>query len=166
MAEQNPLLRGNGPNIGAIHKMELTEIYVEFGASKMGLTSEDSRRNREKYGSNNVPPPLSAPAWLCCLLPCLLKTKAMEDYNECVPEFATVLRNKKWLKMDSGSLVLGDIIRLQLLYSAYIHKKVQFSQIINTNINISFRRKRVPSVQIRLQTARLRHHMSIRVRTP
>ena len=68
--------------------------------------------HREKYGYNRVSPPLTAPAWLCCLLPCLLKTKAMMEYNETVPEFAYVRRNKNWIKMDATSLVPGDIVKI------------------------------------------------------
>lgn len=60
-----------------------------------------------------MPPPLSAPAWLCCLLPCLLKTKSMMEYNEAVPEHASVRRNKNWMKMDAASLVPGDIVAVR-----------------------------------------------------
>ena len=36
----------------------------------------------------------------------------MEDYHEAVPEYAMVMRNKKWLKMDAASIVPGDLIRI------------------------------------------------------
>ena len=37
----------------------------------------------------------------------------MEDYHEAVPEYAMVMRNKKWLKMDAASIVPGDLIRIE-----------------------------------------------------
>ena len=93
--------------------MNLNELYAEFETSKWGLTTEEAKKAREKHGLNSVPPPLSAPAWLCCLLPCLLSTQQMKDYNDAVPEYAMVMRNKKWMKMDSASVVPGDVIRVE-----------------------------------------------------
>jgi hypothetical protein len=92
------------------HKMSITAIYEQLNSSPDGLNSQQSKIIRGKVGLNNVPPPLSAPAWLCCLLPCLLRTKAMQEYNECVPEHAMVKRNGTLLNMDTTSLVPGDIV--------------------------------------------------------
>jgi magnesium-transporting ATPase (P-type) len=99
--------------IAALHEAKLDEIYLYFESSRWGLTSEEARRSRQTNGLNNIPAPIAAPAWLCCLLPCLLKTKSMEQYHECVPEFAFVMRNKRWVKMDSASIVPGDLIRVE-----------------------------------------------------
>jgi hypothetical protein len=106
---------GGGGNGGEsqLHKMKLEDLYAEFETSKWGLTTEEAKKAREKHGLNSVPPPLSAPAWLCCLLPCLLQTKAMQQYHDCVPEYALVMRNKKWMKMDAASVVPGDVIRVE-----------------------------------------------------
>ena len=91
-----------------LHEAELADIYTYFESSRWGLTSDEARKSRQVNGLNNIPPPIAAPAWLCCLLPCLLKTKSMEQYHECVPEYAFVMRNKRWVKMDSASIVPGD----------------------------------------------------------
>ena len=97
----------------ALHEATLDDIYIYFESSRWGLTSDEARRSRASHGLNNIPPPIAAPAWLCCLLPCLLKTKSMEQYHECVPEYAFVMRNKRWVKMDSASIVPGDVIRVE-----------------------------------------------------
>jgi P-type E1-E2 ATPase len=36
----------------------------------------------------------------------------MEQYNECVPELAEVRRKGRWVKMDSASVVPGDVIKV------------------------------------------------------
>ena len=77
-----------------------------------GLSSAESKKKQNEIGLNNIHPPVRAPAWLCCLLPCLLKTKSMEAYHECVPEHANVKRNGKWVNLDSTSIVTGDIIKV------------------------------------------------------
>lgn len=96
-----------------VHTIPLAQLYSELSSSSDGLRSDNSKDIRARVGYNKVPPPLSAPAWLCCLLPCLLRTKAMMEYNECVPEHASVRRNKNWVKMDSTSLVPGDIVMVR-----------------------------------------------------
>lgn len=37
----------------------------------------------------------------------------MEKFQECVPDHAFVRRNGVWIKMDSNSLVPGDIIQVR-----------------------------------------------------
>ncbi len=37
----------------------------------------------------------------------------MQEYHDAVPEYAMVMRNKKWLKMDAASIVPGDVIRVE-----------------------------------------------------
>ena len=95
-----------------LHTMPLSQLYQQLNSSSEGLDNQNSKNIRLKHGMNKIPPPLSAPAWLCCLLPCLLRTKAMLDYNEVVPELATVKRGK-WMKMDAASLVPGDVIEIR-----------------------------------------------------
>lgn len=116
MADKDALLSKQaaaGESRHEMHKMQLTDLYTEFETSKWGLTTEEAKKARTKFGLNSIPPPLSAPAWLCCLLPCLLQTKAMQEYHDAVPEYAMVMRNKKWLKMDAASIVPGDVIRVE-----------------------------------------------------
>ena len=72
-----------------IHSIPVDQLYTELSSSSDGLRSDTSKEIRARVGYNKVPPPLSAPAWLCCLLPCLLRTKAMMEYNECIPEWVT-----------------------------------------------------------------------------
>lgn len=36
----------------------------------------------------------------------------MESFHECVPEHANIKRNGKWLKMDSASVVPGDLLKV------------------------------------------------------
>jgi len=37
----------------------------------------------------------------------------MEKYSATVPEHASVLRNSDWLRMDSESLVPGDVVEVR-----------------------------------------------------
>ena len=118
MSESRRLLSQSNNSVdleltSALHEAALEEIYVYFESTKWGLTSDEAKRSRALHGLNNIPPPISAPAWLCCLLPCLLKTKSMEQYHECVPEYSSVMRNKRWVKMDTASIVPGDLIRVE-----------------------------------------------------
>lgn len=111
-AENDSLLRsGFLPDNLSVHKASIDSILKQYGANaEKGLTSNEAKAKRNSGGLNIIPPPLSAPAWLCCLLPCLLKTKSMMEYNECVPEHVMVKRNNCWIKIDITSIVPGDII--------------------------------------------------------
>lgn len=97
----------------SVSKMSLIEIFKQFKSSPDGLSSAEAKKVRENVGLNQIPPPLSAPAWLCCLLPCLLRTKSMEAYHECVPEHAQVKRNKNFINLDANSIVPGDIVKIE-----------------------------------------------------
>jgi hypothetical protein len=77
------------------------------------LTNENAREFRGKYGFNDVPPPIEYPAWLCCLLPCLMNTESMQKYHEAVPEHAMVLRNGMWRKLEANSVVPGDVVKVE-----------------------------------------------------
>lgn len=77
---------------------------------------------RALYGANRVTPPINCPSWICCLLPCLLRTASMQAYNAVLPKEATVRRivpagpNGKTvtrrMRMDAMSLVYGDVVEL------------------------------------------------------
>ena len=100
-------------NSMTVHTIPLNQLFSQLQSSPEGLDHKDCKQIRMKIGLNKVPPPLSAPAWLCCLLPCLLRTNAMMEYNEVVPDQAFVKRDKNWIKMDSTSLVPGDIVMVR-----------------------------------------------------
>jgi len=71
-AESDSLLRtGILPDNLSIHKASIDSILKQYGANaEKGLTSNEAKAKRNSGGLNIIPPPLSAPAWLCCLLPC------------------------------------------------------------------------------------------------
>ena len=99
--------------LATMHNIPIAQLYAQLQSSVDGLDSDKSKSIRSTFGLNKVPPPLNYPAWLCCLLPCLMKTKSMMDYNETVPEHANVRRNKNWIKIDATSLVPGDIVMVR-----------------------------------------------------
>ena len=107
MSEADALL------ITGVQKLSAQQIFQQYRTSADGLTSAEAKKIRENVGLNQIPPPLSAPAWLCCLLPCLLRTKSMEAYHECVPEHAQVRRNKNYVNLDANSIVPGDIVKIE-----------------------------------------------------
>jgi hypothetical protein len=107
--EVNPLLLSGGD----IHRASLEEVLEGLETSSEGMKTEVVRKKRTTCGDNTVPPPLSAPAWLCCLLPCLLRTKSMEQYKECVPQSAQVKRNgRPWVNMEATGILPGDIVKV------------------------------------------------------
>uniref|UniRef100_A0A6T5VPP8 Uncharacterized protein n=1 Tax=Chromulina nebulosa TaxID=96789 RepID=A0A6T5VPP8_9STRA len=106
MGERDSLLQSS------FHTRSLDQVYHDLETSLDGLSTAQAKKRRNLYGLNNVPSPVNAPAWLCCLLPCLLRTKEMLIYNDSVPEHAIVKRNGKWINMDSASLVPGDIVKI------------------------------------------------------
>jgi hypothetical protein len=67
---------------------------------------------RDECGPNIIPPPVKCPAWLCCILPCLLRTESMSLYNECIPEYAVIKMNSKWVNIDPSGVLVGDIVRI------------------------------------------------------
>lgn len=102
------------------HRWNVTFCFNELQTSPSGLTSQEAKHLRLKYGENFIPKPISLPSWLCCLLSCVLNMKSMQLYQEIIPSHATVLRNRKeshndcqMLKIDSASLVPGDIVVLK-----------------------------------------------------
>jgi magnesium-transporting ATPase (P-type) len=78
-----------------------------------GLSSKQATDLRKIHGSNDIPEPRGLPAWLCCLIPCLRGAKARQYFEICIPDTCTVLRNQKWILMDSLGLVPGDVVKIQ-----------------------------------------------------
>jgi hypothetical protein len=109
--ENEPLLDAPQINGAGIQFRHIDEVMSEYGSSLKGLKKSDASNMRSRKGFNEVPTPINCPAWLCCLLPCLLRTPAMKQYNEAVPENASILRDGKWLRMDSNSVVPGDVLK-------------------------------------------------------
>uniref|UniRef100_M4BUK0 P-type ATPase A domain-containing protein n=1 Tax=Hyaloperonospora arabidopsidis (strain Emoy2) TaxID=559515 RepID=M4BUK0_HYAAE len=78
---------------------------------------------RTLYGTNRVTPPVNCPAWICCLLPCLMRKASMQLYHKMLPRESTVRRqvledgtkkSTRSLRMDAMSLVYGDVVELKV----------------------------------------------------
>lgn len=82
-----------------------------------GLTRDEAMARRALYGMNRVTPPVNCPSWVCCLLPCLLRTPSMQAYQLALPKEAVVRRkvgpHMRRMRMDTTSLVVGDVLELQ-----------------------------------------------------
>jgi magnesium-transporting ATPase (P-type) len=84
----------------------------------LGLTREKAIQRRELYGTNRLTPPVNCPSWLCCLLPCLLRTTSMQNFQNALPKESTVRRidphtkRMRRIRMDATSIVHGDVIEL------------------------------------------------------
>lgn len=95
-----------------MHRMSLEELYKSLETSPEGMVQGVVKQKRASSGDNTIPAPLSAPAWLCCLLPCLLRTKSMEQFKECVALSAQVKRSgRPWVNMEALGILPGDIIK-------------------------------------------------------
>ncbi|KAJ0395178.1 hypothetical protein ATCC90586_001939 [Pythium insidiosum] len=96
-----------------------TDFLAQIGVDlAVGLSRDDAMARRALYGPNRVTPPVNCPSWVCCLLPCLLRTPAMQAYQRVVPREATVRRaapggKSRKLRLDATSLVYGDVVELQ-----------------------------------------------------
>uniref|UniRef100_A0A7S2USP6 Cation-transporting P-type ATPase N-terminal domain-containing protein n=1 Tax=Fibrocapsa japonica TaxID=94617 RepID=A0A7S2USP6_9STRA len=107
-----PLILGKGDK--QVHVCPPERLIEELGTSlEKGLPRQTAHARREQEGTNVVPSPNKCPGWLCCLLPCILSTRKNKLFAENVPEEANVLRNGKWLLMDYGSIVRGDIVKIK-----------------------------------------------------
>mmetsp|Transcript_27308 Transcript_27308/g.31171 ORF Transcript_27308/g.31171 Transcript_27308/m.31171 type:complete len:210 (+) Transcript_27308:120-749(+) len=92
------------------HKKILDELNVN---PSEGLSRDEASKRRQDCGTSNiVDPPIRCPAWVCCLLPCIKYIPSMKKFREIQPDDAEVLRDSKWTRYDSASLVRGDIIRI------------------------------------------------------
>ncbi|RLN72585.1 hypothetical protein BBJ28_00025890, partial [Nothophytophthora sp. Chile5] len=80
---------------------------------------------RALYGANCVTPPVNCPSWVCCLLPCLMRTASMQAFHAALPRESTVRRSvaaaqqqqgqpaMRRMRMDAMSLVYGDVVELK-----------------------------------------------------
>mmetsp|Transcript_26968 Transcript_26968/g.39941 ORF Transcript_26968/g.39941 Transcript_26968/m.39941 type:complete len:215 (+) Transcript_26968:76-720(+) len=94
------------------HKIPIESLYSILQSSPNGMEMTQRRIRRELDDMNVIPPPLKCPAWLCCILPCLLKTKDMQYFNECSAEYAEVKIDNKWVKIDPVGVLTGDVVRV------------------------------------------------------
>jgi len=106
-AEVNPLLGAE------LHKLPMEALYKQLETTQDGMATATVKKKRSTTGDNTIPPPLSAPAWLCCLLPCLLATKSMEQYKTVVPQSSQVKRSgRPWVNMEATGILPGDIVKV------------------------------------------------------
>ncbi|ETP48288.1 hypothetical protein F442_05957 [Phytophthora nicotianae P10297] len=101
----------------------VADFVAEVGVDPaLGLSRDDAMTRRELYGVNRVTPPVNCPSWVCCLLPCLMRTASMQAYQEALPREATVRRRvaagqgqpaTRRMRMDAMSLVYGDVVELK-----------------------------------------------------
>ena len=78
---------------------------------EVGLTWAQARASSKR---NRLSPPMDCPAWLCCLLPCLLSTKKMRRFQHAIgDEAALVLRDGEWTDLDSSDVVVNDVVKLR-----------------------------------------------------
>lgn len=107
MSEVNPLLESEW------HKLSMPDVLRQLDTTEEGLQTASVKQKRSSTGDNTIPPPLSAPAWLCCLLPCLLKTKSMEQYKMVVPQSSQVKRcGRPWVNMEATGILPGDLVKI------------------------------------------------------
>ena len=98
----------------SIHVGSTADFLAKMNVSiESGLTREEAKRHRSLHGLNTIRPPVNCPSWVCCLLPCLLRTPSMRAFHTCLPQEGTVLRNGRKYRMDSTSIVYGDVIHLK-----------------------------------------------------
>lgn len=91
---------------GPSRALEVTSSLIPKGR---GVTWARARSEGE---CNKLSPPIRCPAWICCLLPCLLATDSMRRFRAAVPESALALRENEWVDLDASSLVVDDVLRL------------------------------------------------------
>ncbi|CEG40160.1 magnesium-transporting atpase [Plasmopara halstedii] len=96
----------------------LAEICVD---PVLGLSRDDAMKRRSLYGANRVTPPVKCPTWVCCLLPCLMRTASMKLYQKVLPREVIVRRqvirhgqtSSRRMRMDVTSLVYGDVVEVK-----------------------------------------------------
>mmetsp|Transcript_3820 Transcript_3820/g.3915 ORF Transcript_3820/g.3915 Transcript_3820/m.3915 type:complete len:218 (+) Transcript_3820:69-722(+) len=102
-----------GRDVGTVHDIPLDDFLKMFATNKeTGLAKSYCKSARQTFGLNVIPAPVSLPSWLCCLLPCLSYSKTLSKFNDCLPDHSEVLRDSRWILLDTSSIVPGDLIRL------------------------------------------------------
>jgi hypothetical protein len=92
-----------------------TVVGASGDASAAAAASAASAGEYERDGNyyNVIDPPISCPAWVCCLLPCIdTMFPSRKEFKKLEPDDAEVLRESKWIRYDAISLVCGDIIQI------------------------------------------------------
>ena len=74
--------------------MEPDAVLSHFGVDEgKGLSWGRVKQIRiEDKHDNRIPPPVDCPAWICCLLPCILRVPKMMYFNQIAAEDADVCR--------------------------------------------------------------------------
>ncbi len=94
------------------HILSIDDVLAKLKTSRQGLSSSQSKLIRAQTGPNRIDPPNKCPQWLCCLLSLRSETLKREIFEDCVPESAKVLRDGRFILVDSNCLVMGDIVRV------------------------------------------------------
>ena len=95
----------------------LSRLNVNISTGLSTSEADSRRRNnnrRPSSSSNIVTPPINCPKWICCLLPCIGRTRSMTAFVAVAPDDAEVLRDARWVRYDAACLVVGDVIRLDV----------------------------------------------------
>lgn len=96
------------------HRMKISDLLSTLGTSLEGLTTAEVANKREKVGLNYVTPPINLHPLFCCIVPCISASTSMQKYHECIADNSLAKRNGQWIRLDSISLVPGDIVRLSV----------------------------------------------------
>lgn len=95
--------------------MQLKELYTQLKTTERGLSSLERKKRRREEGNtqNEIPNPLNAPEWLCCLLPCLMSTPSMIAYRECVADHNDTFLDNDYVNVNCTGLLRGDKIKVE-----------------------------------------------------
>jgi len=96
----------------------LSRLNVDISTGLSTSEANSRRRNNNRRPSssaaNIVTPPINCPKWICCLLPCIYRTRSMTAFVAVAPDDAEALRDARWVRYDAACLVVGDVIRLDV----------------------------------------------------
>jgi len=93
---------------------EINELFQQFNSNPQGLSNPYARSVRKLRGHNKIKliGEWDCPPWLCCLLGLKQKSKVSKLLDDCIPLGAKVLRDGKYILLDSESVVVGDIVKV------------------------------------------------------
>ena len=97
---------------------EVNELFQQFSSSQHGLSNVFARSVRKLRGYNKIKLPGECPPWLCCLLGLKQQSKVAKILNDCIPQGSKVLRDGKYILLDTESIVVGDIVKVSRGQSA------------------------------------------------
>ncbi|GBG29915.1 Sodium/potassium-transporting ATPase subunit alpha-1 [Hondaea fermentalgiana] len=96
------------------HYASLEDLEDRFQTNlQRGMSMNVANDKIESTGPNLIPSPQPCPSWLCCLLPWLRNTPAMQAYRRCIADTAQVMRDGRCICIDPTSLVQGDIVYIE-----------------------------------------------------